>query len=142
MTKKETMEIKAGITKKRALTRLPELDDIKKQTDWETTARKLYEILQDLDINPTIDIKKKLKQAFASPKKKGLPGRRSEDFPWSVQDFCVPFCIFLKQKNKTKSNIQAARDAIDIMLEYGWIKADKKRAEELANNLAKRMPKK
>lgn len=139
MTKRETLVNKANITKKRALTRLPELAKIKKQTDWETLARKLYEILQDLDINPNVDIRTKLNQAFTSPKKEGLPGRKPKDLPWSIQDFWVPFCISLKQINQFRSNIRAARHAIDMVNKNGLIKVSPKRAEQLAENLAKRI---
>lgn len=142
MTKRETTEIKASITKKRALTRLPELAEIKKQTDWETVARKLYEILQDVDINPTVSISSKLKQAFIPPKKTGLPGRKPKDLPWSIQDFWVPFCISLKKEHQLKSNIQAARHAINIMLKNNLLKISPKRAEQLAENLAKRISEK
>jgi hypothetical protein len=139
MTTRETQARKEKITKKRALNRLIALDEIKKKNDWETIARKLYEILQDVDLNSKIDIKSKLTEVFTSKKNNSSAGRKPSILPWSTKDVWVPYCISIKEKYNLKSNIAAARYAIDLACKRGNLKIAAPKAEAIAINTAKRM---
>jgi G:T/U-mismatch repair DNA glycosylase len=139
MTTRETQAKKEKITKKRALNRLIALDEIKKKNDWETIARKLYEILQDVDLNSKIDIKSKLTEVFTSKKINSSAGRKPSSLPWSTKDVWVPYCISIKGKYNLKSNIAAARYAIDLVCKKGNLKIAASKAESIAINTAKRM---
>jgi hypothetical protein len=139
MTTRETQAKKEKITKKRALNRLMALDEIKKKHDWETIARILYEILQDVDLNSKIDIKSKLIEVFTPKKNTGLPGRKSSELPLSIKDFWIPFCLSLKEKLKIRTNIGAARYAIEMLSKIPSLNIDTSKTEALAVNLAKRL---
>ena len=139
MTTRETQARKEKITKKRALNRLMALDEIKMKNDWETVARKLYEILQDVDLNSKVDIKSKLIEVFTPQKNNRLPGRKPSVFPWSTKDVWVPHCISIKEKRNIKTNIGAARFAIELASKRGNLKIEASKAETIAINTAKRM---
>lgn len=139
MTTRETLARKEKITKKRALNRFMALNEIKKKNDWETIARKLYEVLQDVDLNSKLDIKLKLIEVFTPKKIKGSPGRKPSVLPWSTNDVWVPYCISIKEKHNMKTNIGAARYAIELASKGGNLKIQASKAEAIAINTSKRM---
>lgn len=137
MTKRETLQKKAAITKQRAINIIPKLTEFKKHADWETIARNFYEILASAACKSQSGVLEELEKLISKKEKTPPKGQKSSVVMGSIKHIWAPYCISIKRNLKIKSNIEAARIAIKDMKLMSQLNAESE--EKLIKNLSKRM---
>ena len=139
MTTGATILKKRSINKPRAISLLPNIDDLKENNgDWETLSRKLYEIFHDEYSRLDSSILEKLNQ-HSTLKTNQDSGRKSDVLTGSIKHEWAKQAVIYKKKNQIKSNIQAARNIIHFHNKINPLQINEEELEKLAQNLSKRM---